>query len=428
MPSLSIHDAAREVPQRSALIAGDRNVTYAEGAELAARARAWLADRGARAGDRVALVATAAPETIFFVWALVEIGASIVLLHPRLTDAERAVLVHDASPSFTIDDAVSAFAEAHRMPRHAPSPPSMDPEQMLALLFTSGTTGRSKAAMLSRRAFLAAAHASEKNLGWEENDRWLLCMPPAHVGGLSIVIRCLLARRTVVLAKPGAPFDPDAVRADIDRHAVTIVSFVPTMLQRMLQAAPNWNGARPLRAILLGGAGAPPKLIAASADRHLPVLTTYGLTEACSQVTTQKYGAPPSLENGAGVPVEGMEVRIESDRIWVRGKSMMSGYFSHASQPSPFTPDGWFPTGDIGRIDERGNLHVLGRHHDLVVTGGENVYPADVESEIERISGVRAACVFGMPDETWGEIVCVAVVREAGVEVNPKDLSAHVVK
>jgi o-succinylbenzoate---CoA ligase len=251
-------------------------------------------------------------------------------------------------------------------------------------------------------------------------------MPPAHVGGLSIVLRCLHARRTVVLpsaeAKAGH-FDPIAICSTIARDRVTIVSFVPTMLHRVFSAEPNWHGHVGLRAVLLGGAATSSKLLQAARERNVPVLTTYGLTEACSQVTTQKYGTPPSEEHGAGPPLLGTEVRIVDDQILVRGPSMMSSYFPPDAHPNPFLSDGWFPTGDSGRLDGKGCLHVAGRRRDLIVTGGENVYPAEVERQLEGWMGVRAAGVFGIADETWGQVVCAALVWDLSMPFVAPDVA-----
>jgi O-succinylbenzoic acid--CoA ligase len=146
--------------------------------------------------------------------------------------------------------------------------------------------------------------------------------------------------------------------------------------------------------------------------RRVPVLTTYGLTEACSQVTTQRYGTPPSPEHGAGEALTGFEVRVDGEEIQVRGPALMSGYFPIGAHADPFLPDGFLATGDLGRFDEQGRLHVFTRRSDLVVTGGENVYPAEIEQILLELSGVQAACVFGVPNDTWGQLVAAVIVAE----------------
>ncbi len=266
--------------------------------------------------------------------------------------------------------------------------------------------------MLSRRAFVASAAASEANLGWQPDDRWLLRLPVAHVGGLSVVTRCLLARCAVVLSTES---DPAALLDTIGRQRVTILSLVPTLLARLLDLEPHRPAPPHVRAVLLGGAAASPALLARAADRGWPVLTTYGLTETCSQATTQPLGTVNRGELGAGPPLRGMEVRIGDDgEVHVRGPSLLTGYFPTGAHPEPFLEGGWLPTGDFGRLDADGNLHVVGRRADRIVTGGENVDPLEVEQALEAEPGISRACVFGTPDEEWGEVVCAAVVLTDG--------------
>jgi len=299
------------------------------------------------------LVATNTIDSVIAIYAALERRVPIVMIHPRLTAPERAAL---------------------------PRPGHLDRE-VLAVLYTSGTSGTPKGAILTRDAFGAAAHASEQVLGWREDDRWLLCMPLAHVGGLSIVIRCLLARKPFVLG---------TVR---ELAKATIASLVPTQLARLLDD-PAWRPPASLRLVLLGGAAAPDSLLARARDRGVPVRTTYGLTEACSQVATD------------GVPLPGTSVRIEDGEIQVCGPTMMRGYLGEP----PLT--GWFATGDLGEFVD-GKLVVHARRSDLIVTGGENVYPAEVEAILESLPGVRAALVYGIPDDTWGQIVAAQIVGDA---------------
>jgi O-succinylbenzoic acid--CoA ligase len=304
-------------------------------------------------------------ETVARIRELIRRRRPFVPIHPRLTAAERDALRPDLAAI---------------------------PDGTLAVLYTSGTSGRPKGAILSRAAFIAAARASAARLGWRDDDRWLCSLPLAHVGGLSVLVRCLLARRPFVLGRG------DRVAEDLAAHRATIVSLVPAQLARLLDA--GWDPPPWLRLVLLGGAAAPPRLLERAASAGVPVVTTYGLTEACSQVATQIPGAPGA---GCGPPLPGVSVRIaEDDRIEIDGPTLFSGYLGE-----PLRPPGWFATGDFGRLDAGGNLHVLGRRTDLITTGGENVYPAEVEAYLDA-RGV-SACVFGVADETWGEIVAAAV-------------------
>jgi O-succinylbenzoic acid--CoA ligase len=417
--ALSVLAAAREAPDRVALLVDGVPLTFEE---LAARVRTCMAVVREKVAvtpeSRVALVATNDPATIVLLLALLELGVTAVLVHPRLVEAERRFVIEDSCPTWTVDDPRAVVGSGSAKAANDDAPPAtIDEERCLAILYTSGTSGRSKGVMLSRRAFLSAARASTANLGWRDDDRWLLCMPLAHVGGLSIVIRSLIARRTVALVT--GRFDAEAIASITVRDRITILSLVPTMLARMLAPAvpdapaPAWAPPPHVRAIFLGGAGAPAPLLERARALALPVLTTYGLTEACSQVTTQRYGTPPGLEQGAGHPVEGTSVRTVDGEIQVFGPTLMSGYFPSGAHTSPFTGDGWLRTGDLGELDGDGRLHVLSRRLDLIVTGGENVYPVEVEQALLAIDGVESACVFGVPDDTWGMTVAAVLVPKA---------------
>jgi o-succinylbenzoate---CoA ligase len=415
--SLSVFAAAEDSPQRDALVVEGQTTSFAELADRTRAAVGWLRRRGLDHARLVALDATPTPDTLAMIHALMALGVPALPLHPRLTPGERQVALDDAAPDGVVEHDWHRSADARA---HGPDPaPPPDDERTLAVVHTSGSTGRPRGVVLSRRAFAASAAASAANLGWEDHDRWLLRLPVAHVGGLSIVTRCLLARRAVVLA-PDAP--ADAIPAILDRDRVTLASLVPTLLARLLDQAPNQPPPPHLRALLLGGAAASPALLERAAELGWPVLTTYGLTEACSQVTTQDYGTVNRGELGAGRPLPGTDVGIDDDgQILVRGPTLMTGHLTPRGPEAPFLDGGWLPTGDHGRLDDAGNLHVAGRRADRIITGGENVDPVEVEQALEQIPGIAQACVFGVPDPEWGEVVWAAVV--AGDAFDPATLA-----
>lgn len=434
---------------RAALVFEGGAWTFGDLARRAAALAGRLRERGIEGGSRVGFVAGPSPEVVLAIVALAGMGATLVPIHPRLSAAEARVVLDVARADHTLDpDELRALASAagSAAGSSAPAPPGPTVgapaasralasgggvaapgrhagAAPFAIVSTSGTTGRPKGAALSRRAILASAAASEKNLGWRDGDRWLACMPLAHVGGLSIVTRCLVARRTIVLLPR---FDAGLVLDAIQRHAVTLLSVVPTMLHALLEADTAGALAAP-RALLLGGAAAPPALLDACAERRVRALTTYGLTEACSQVATQAPRDPSIRLAGSGAPLAGFALRIAAEdgsplpagtagRILIGGPALFDGYLTGTENnsyseplPPPLGASGLFDTGDIGELDDRGQLHVHVRRTDLVVTGGENVYPAEVEQALERCPGVRRALVLGVPDERWGQIVAAVV-------------------
>ena len=276
MRELSILTAANEAPARDCLIADGRVWSYADVAARVHTALASLRAQGIEPGASVALSPVADVDSICCLFALFELGCPAVLLHPRLSDRERAVILGEARPAHVISTEISETAVDGQ-----PSiPVATSVDQTLAIAYTSGSRGGPRGARLSRRAFLTSEVAHAANLGWIAEDRWLLCMPPAHVGGLSIVTRSLIARSCIVLS-PGA-FDPAEVTRLMAQHRVTLLSVVPTMLRRLLSLEEPLLTPRPeLRAVLVGGAPFPDALRGHAAKRGVPALATYGCTEAC---------------------------------------------------------------------------------------------------------------------------------------------------
>jgi O-succinylbenzoic acid--CoA ligase len=380
--ALSVLAAAREAPDATALVTAAQTYTFADLAKLV-RQRIDDVSREARANAPYPLAGTSTLETVITLYALLEARIPALLVHPQLTEVEHMRLLATAAQSGRLEHPDAA-----------------------AILYTSGTTGEPRGAVLTRSSLCASAAASAANLGWESGDRWLLCMPLARIGGLSIVTRCLAARRCVVLAPP---FDAARFPEWLERHRVTLASVVPTMLTRVLDAHPEWTAPSHLRAVLLGGAAASRKLLHRANERRVPIVVTYGLTEACSHVTATPYAARfEAKEHGVGRALPGIDVRVRDGRIEVRGPMLMAGYWNEA----PLDARTWFDTGDMGEIDASGCLHIHARRADLIVTGGENAYPAEVERALEAFPGIAAAGVFGVPDEHWGQTVAAALVAE----------------
>jgi O-succinylbenzoic acid--CoA ligase len=406
-PTLSISRAAAECAHRIALVAEGREYSYRELAARALERGRSLLER-TPAGSCLGVVGSNRFETVVTLLACWETAICPVLLHPRLTESERLALCSTNGITRVLSEATELDVPgAGDAPRRANAAAA-------AIIFTSGTSGRAKGAVLSHGAFIASARASEFNLGWRDDDRWLLGMPLAHVGGLSIVSRTMLANRTAVLDTfRGA--NVRAVLDTIERERITIASLVPTMLRRIFDEEPAYRFPRCLRALLLGGAPSSPTLLEEARARGVPALTTYGMTETCSQMTTQRLGTPPGAEHGAGHPLDGFEIRTSEAEIQVRGPALMSGYLVPSSDEleRPFLPGGWFRTGDLGELDDDGRLHLRGRANDMLITGGENVYPLEVEQALEGAANVLAACVFGVADEVWGDLVVCAVVPRA---------------
>ena len=320
-----------------------------------------------------------------------------LVLEPRLHPDDVATLLAAAAREAPVALVPAALAAEERARLRAAIPPAV-PEPVGAILFTSGSTGRRKAVLLDRGALAASAAATGAALTWQDDDRWLAALPLAHIGGLAVLVRSLLARRTAALLDPAPRFEPAALARQLVRDRITLVSLVPTMLARLLDHDPAWRPPPHLRAVLLGGAAAPPSLLERARARGVPVLPTYGMTETCSHVAL------------GGRLVPGAEVAIQGERIAVRGPMLLRGYAPPDHAPPALDPDGWFVTADRGRIEPDGRLTVLGRADEVIVTGGAKVDPVQVEAVLVAVPGVAAACVFGLPDPAWGERVVAALV------------------
>ncbi len=428
IPDWLAHRAA-VLPAHPALVAGELALTYAE---LDARVRALagaLQSAGIAPGDRVAILATNSVEMVEAIHAVSRAGAILVPLNVRLTPDELAWQLRDADVRLLLCHAPTepaarkaSLAASIEPPLVLPlsgSPPSDTYEahtldDVHSLIYTSGTTGRPKGAMLTYGNFWASAAASAFNLGVTPADRWLACMPLFHVGGLSIVLRSAIYGTTVVL-QPG--FDERVVVKALHEQSVTHISVVASMLQRMLEV--DGRPSPPsLRVVLAGGGPVPMTLLERALGRGFPVIQTYGLTEAASQVATLSPADAVTHTGSAGKPLVATQLRVdappgEPGEILVSGPTVTPGYFRNEAATVAAIQEGWLRTGDIGRLDEDGFLFVLDRRDDLIVSGGENVYPAEVENILLAFPGVQEAAVVGIPDEHWGQLVAAALVVDS---------------
>jgi O-succinylbenzoic acid--CoA ligase len=396
MPWLQI--AAIRHPDRTAVESPDRPLTYAQLArEATTRARRL------QAGARVAVELPAGVEFVIALHACILAGASIVPIDLRLAEGERRR--RRAAAAMTIDGGAGAPAPgARRAAQGQEDSGGRDPDtaRVLAVMHTSGTTAEPKRVELTHGNFLHSALASAAVLGLDPGERWLCPMPLTHVGGLSIPIRSAIYATTVVLH---GRFELEAALRELmdPGRRITLVSLVPTMLQRLLDA--GLRNPPTLRHALLGGGPIPPALLERAAHAGVPVAPTYGMTEACSQIAT------------FGLPLPGVELRLAAgtSEILVRGPIVA---------PGAAAEDGWLHTGDSGAFDGHGRLEIVGRIAETIVSGGENVAPAEVEAALLEHPDVADAGVRGRPDPEWGEAVVATVVLHDGAALTGEQLRA----
>jgi O-succinylbenzoic acid--CoA ligase len=441
-----LRSRAGATPDRLALIAGEERLTFRELDGAVDATCAVLSRHVPKSGERpmIALLAGNSGSYVRAVHAIARLGAVLLPLNVRLAPAELVLQVQDGGASVVIADSQRMEAakglalpvvSLEEITKPPVTPVGFDGvkrfvvAEPMAVLYTSGTTGRPKGAVLTFGNFMASARASAMNLGIRDNDRWLAALPLFHVGGLSILLRSVLDGTTAVVHES---FDPTQANAAIDNDGVTIMSVVANMLQRMLDE----RGERPypphLRCMLLGGGPAPQPLLEACAARGVPVVQTYGLTETCSQLTTLAPDDALRKLGSAGKALHGSEVRIvdgdrvcapkEPGEIVARGPTVTPGYLNRPEASSEALRGGWLHTGDLGYVDHEGYLYVLDRRDDLIVSGGENVYPAEIESVLQSHPAVLEAGVIGVADERWGQVAHVVVVLRPGSAASADEL------
>jgi o-succinylbenzoate---CoA ligase len=449
-------------PQHLALQCDQLQWSFADLDRQATRLARQLATLGVHEGNRVALLAANSQSYVAFVHALTRLGAILVPLNLRLTLQELCWQLRDVHACLLVCDADYASL-AHEIGQAVPQLPlatlstishsgetviSDLPESDIslrtlidlsapqAIMYTSGTTGQPKGAIITYGMQWWNAVGSALNLGHNPGDRWLACLPLFHIGGLSILMRSVIYGISVVVHKK---FDPTGINHAIFKDRITIISLVAVMLQHML-ADLDTNSRETsypstLRCILLGGGPAPYPLLEACVRRAIPVVQTYGLTEACSQAVTLSPADAMRKIGSAGRPLPPVQLRIlhdhrsaspgEPGEIVLKGPTITPGYAGRPEATARAFQDGWFATGDIGYLDTDGYLYVLDRRADLIISGGENVYPAEIESVLRSHPAVEEAGVCGQADSQWGQVPIAFVVLKSGSTVTAQELLSY---
>lgn len=390
--------AARRWPHAPALISADGLQSYTALDATVAALAGGLARSGIRRSDRVGLLMEPSPRLIALLFALSRLGAvacpvSLRLpperIGPTLAAIGAAGLIADRPVPGPLPPLIEA-SEAAPLPA---APLSL--AQPVTAVFTSGSSGLPKAVLHSAGNHWFSAQGALAALPMAPGDRWLLSLPLYHVGGLGVLWRCFIAGAAVALPDPGA-----SLGENLSREAITHLSVVPTQLRRLLREGVP---AAPLKAVLSGGDATPAALVAEAATVGLPVHTTYGCTEAAALVTLSAAARPGAAPSGAGRVLDHRRLRIGADgEIQIGGATLALGYLDATGLRPLADADGWFGTGDVGRLDPDGTLHVDGRRDRRFVSGGENVHPEAVEQALASLPGVAQAAVVAMTDAEFG--------------------------
>ncbi len=390
-------------PDRPAIVSDEVSLDYAALEREAISAARRLAAKGVRRGSTVAIAMPAGVDYAIALHALMKLGAIAFPLDPRMGPAERERAFGERRPALILESVEDLEGHEADLPLLG----ELELEGSCSRVLTSGTSGRARAVDLTYGNHLWSAVGSAFNLGVDPGDRWLCCVPVFHVSGLSILLRSAIYGTTAIVHDG---FDLDRVADSLQREDVTIVSLVSTMLTRLLDAGAAIE--RP-RAILVGGGPVPEEMLVEALGLGATVVQTYGLTEACSQVTTLAPADAERKRGSAGRPLLTTHVRIADGEILVQGPTVA---------PEATDQDGWLHTGDSGRIDADGFLWVEGRRDDVIVTGGENVAPGEVEEVLVAHPDVDDAAVVGRPDPDWQNAVVAIVVPREGAEAAAEEL------
>lgn len=421
-----------------------RSISYAQLHRAAAERAAGLHALGLRAGDRVAVLSVNCVEMLELLFACARLGTVMVPLNYRLSDAELQRILDDCRPRLLLVEpgrSVPAPAVIQTMPLDAPLaagadplPALPDPTAPLLILYTGGTTGVPKGAILTQRTMQWNAWNTIAGWGLRPDDVAPIFTPFFHTGGLNVLATPLLCLGARIVLPGGNSFDAEDAMRLVEEEGCTQVFMVPTMFA-MLREAPGFDPQRlrGVRAFTSGGAPCPGALFEAYWADGLPLRQGYGLTEAGPNTFGSDVTEAQRRAGTVGTPLPGIAVRLEKadgteagvdevGELLIRGEHVTPGYWERPEDSAKAIQDGWLRTGDLARRDADHYYYICGRSKEMYISGGENVFPAEVEEVLAAHPEVAEAAVVGVPDERWGEVGRAFVVARSGSAVGPEAL------
>jgi O-succinylbenzoic acid--CoA ligase len=392
----------------------------------------------------VAFLSDSSDMLVFSIAACWQLGVPFIPLDPKLTQEELEAQISALSPSLIFcdsknrkriksDDIVhmdeNYFINALTFDianSELPNPMKFEKNDVFGYFFTSGTSGTPKIVPLKRRQMYSAAKSSAKNLRPDPNHFWLLCLPLNHIGGISIILRSIIYGTGIYRLDV---FHEEMIKEFLAENSrFQAASLVPTMLKRILKD-PLFRTHRDFKAVLLGGGPSNEKLLQKAVERGIPMISSYGMTETCAQIVANPMLVPSGTYTpltSVGKPFSANDVEIrdeigkrqpmnESGLIWLKGPQVFDGYYPNEEGDSRFDDKGWFNSGDYGHLNGNGHLFIESRRTDLIVSGGENINPYEVEQAIEGLDEIQEAAVIGIEDD---EKVVAVVTLSNGVHPN----------
>ena len=420
---------AKLTPHASALVTGEGRFTYRELYEQSLEIAQQLHHLGVQQESRVALLSQSNEQTVLFIHACWLLSVEVVCLNNRLTDEELRWQIADSEATLVVvDDYIQNPPELNNVesllysavrkvsPKEFSILEQWNEDQTLSIMYTSGTTGVPKGVRQTAGNHTSSALSSALNLGLTDEDSWLCMMPLFHISGLSIVIRSVIYGMEMRLYEK---FDAKEAATQISMGHVTAMSVVALTLDQIVRVMEQ-QGSRAhsrLRTMLVGGGPVPLDYLERAATCGLPILQTYGMTETCSQTTTLGKADAARKLGSAGKPlffnqvaIKGTQQPGETGEVLIKGPHVTPGYIGSQSSRHALTEDGWLATGDAGYLDEEGYLFIVDRRADLIISGGENIYPAEIENVLLAHPDVREAGVCGKDHSEWGQVPVAFIV------------------
>lgn len=388
-----------------------------------------LAAIGVEKGTHIGILSTNCLEMVYTIHAISYLGAVGVLLNTKLTDEELNFQLDDADVNILITNDSGnrnlrvkksyTFQQLETMEESSVSLQfHINFDDPFTIMYTSGTTGFPKGVVHTYGNHWWSAISSALNLGLNKDDKWLISLPLFHVSGLSTLMKSVIYGMPIFLMKK---FDESMVHHAIMEKQITIVSVVTVMVQRLLERLGTENYPNSLRCFLLGGGPAPKVLLERAKEKGIPVFQSYGMTETTSQIVTLSAGDALDKLGSAGKPLLPAQLKINNPgsdgvgEIVVKGPMVTPGYYKNQEANEKSFKDGWLYTGDLGSVDEQGFLYVVDRRTDLIISGGENIYPSEIENALMKMTEIKEAGVTRMEDDKWGYVPVAYVVLHSEI-------------
>ncbi|MFD1851185.1 o-succinylbenzoate--CoA ligase [Oceanobacillus bengalensis] len=407
-------------------------MTFRELKEYSQMLAKKLANLNIEKGTHVGILSSNSIIMLATIHALSYLGAVGVLLNVRLTEEEMNYQVKDAEVNvlLTADNfrefaeqldvpTIFSFSDMEKLqPRETKLQTELHLDDHFTIIYTSGTTGFPKGVIHTYGNHLWSAVGSALNLGIHPNDKWLIPLPLFHVSGLSTSMKSVIYGMPIYLLEK---FDEEIVHHAIMEKGITIASVVTVMVQRLMKQLGNGQYPEAFRCMLLGGGPAPRPLLEAAKDKNIPVFQSYGMTETSSQIVTlspsyalEKIGSAGKSLFSAQLKISG-QTDAQVGEIMVKGPMVTKGYYKNDEANQRSFQDGWLKTGDLGYLDDEGFLYVVDRRKDLIISGGENIYPSEIESVLTGMEQIKEVGVAGKQDDTWGQVPVAFVVKNEEV-------------